>query len=459
MRYLCVVLTLLAMPLPAGGQVQEFVFENGLKLLVKEDHRAPVVVSQVWYKVGGSYEHPGITGISHALEHMMFQGTEKYPGGEFSRIIAEQGGRDNAFTGADYTAYHQTLEKSRLAVSFELEADRMRNLLLEEQDFTKEMEVVKEERRLRTEDRPSAYLYEAAMATAWQTSPYRHPVVGWMADLNAMTRQDLQQWYQRWYAPNNAIVVVVGDVVAAEVYTLAKQYFADLPMREIRPPRPRPEVRQAGMKRLVVKRPARLPSLLMVYKVPSYKTALQSESIADWEPYALEVLNYVLSGSSSSRFARYLVRGAEVAATASASYSLIDRLDGRLLIRAVPVEGKRLAELERAIYEQIDLLQTRPVTQQELERVKIAVVAADIYEKDSIFYQALVLGMLEANGLGWQRADEYVEKIKAVTARQVMAVAKKYLQADGLTVAMLEPLPLVPTAAQRAPSAGGRHGR
>ncbi|MGI9229810.1 MAG: M16 family metallopeptidase [Gammaproteobacteria bacterium] len=420
-------------------EVQEFIFDNGLKLLVKEDHRAPVVISQIWYKVGGSYELAGTTGISHALEHMMFQGTEKYPEGEFLRIIAENGGRNNAFTSADYTAYFQILEKSRLAVSFELEADRMRNLIINQADFEKEIEVVKEERRLRTEDQPNAYLYEVAMATAWQTSPYRNPVVGWMADLHNMTVSDLEQWYQLWYAPNNATVVVAGDVKGSEVYALAKRYFADLKPEQIVPPRVQPEIEQNGIKRVVVRRAAKLPSLLMVYKTPGLKTALDSEQIQDWEPYALDVLSHILSGGNSARFAARLVRGAEVASTLGSSYSLSNRLDGTFIISGTPGQGRDLQQLEAAVREQITLLQTEPVTVEELQRVKAQTISSDVYEKDSLFYQALVLGVFETNGLGWRLADEYVDNIKAVTAEQLMYVADKYLRDKKLTVAELQP--------------------
>ena len=232
------------------AEVHEYTFENGLKLLVKEERRAPVVVSQTWYRIGSSYEHDGITGISHVLEHMMFKGTEKHPGDEFSRIISENGGRGNAFTGKDYTAYFQILEKSRLEVSFRLEADRMRNLLLPEEEFKKEIEVVKEERRLRTEDRPVAYLHEAALSAAFQTAPYRHPIIGWMSDLDAMQVDDLKGWYQRWYAPNNATLVVVGDVEHEMVYRLARKYFGPLKAATLTPPRALPEVPQQGLKRI-----------------------------------------------------------------------------------------------------------------------------------------------------------------------------------------------------------------
>ena len=218
-RLLCTVL--LCLPVfttNAETKVFEHTLANGLKVLVKEDHRSPVVVSQVWYKVGSSYEPGGITGISHMLEHMMFKGTDKHPAGEFSRIIAENGGDENAFTGQDYTAYFQTMEASRLAVSFELEADRMRNLHLLPEELKKELQVVTEERRMRTDDNPQAKMQEQFMTMAYSNSPYKHPVIGWPADIANYTVEDLQAWYQRWYAPNNATLVVVGDVQAQSCF-------------------------------------------------------------------------------------------------------------------------------------------------------------------------------------------------------------------------------------------------
>ncbi|MGK0297547.1 MAG: zinc protease, partial [Gammaproteobacteria bacterium] len=310
----------------ANAQVHEYVLKNGLKLLVKEDHRAPIVVSQIWYKVGSSYETDGTTGVSHVLEHMMFQGTRKHGEGEFSRIIAENGGSENAFTGADYTAYFQTLEKSRLPISFELEADRMRNITLPPEAFEKEIEVVKEERRLRTDDNPNSYLREVANATAFQTSPYRQPIIGWMADLETMDVADLRSWYKKWYAPNNATLVVVGDIEADNVFKLAKKYFGRLKGEVVIPPSHRPEVEQQGIKRVVVKRPAEIARLTMAYKTPVLKSSLQdNSSVEKWEPYALEMLSGILSGGSSARFASRLVRGEEVATGVNSSYNLSGR--------------------------------------------------------------------------------------------------------------------------------------
>ncbi|MBN4078971.1 insulinase family protein [Gammaproteobacteria bacterium AH-315-C21] len=229
-----------------SDNTHEYTFENGLKLIVKEDHRAPVLVSQVWYKVGSTYEHDGISGISHALEHMMFKGTEKFPDGEFDRIVSDNGGRHNAFTSQDYTGYYQEFEKSRLEISFELESDRMRGLLLPEEEFKKEIRVVMEERQLRTEDNPQALTYEQFNATAFLNSSLRIPVIGWMNDLENMNIDDLRDWYEQWYAPNNATLVVAGDVNADEVYALAKKYFSSIKPSAIKQPKPRQEIEQNG---------------------------------------------------------------------------------------------------------------------------------------------------------------------------------------------------------------------
>jgi len=440
-----------------SANVHEYQLDNGLKILVKEDHRAPVVVSQIWYKVGSSYEHDGITGVSHALEHMMFKGTQKYAPGEFSRIISENGGRDNAFTGSDYTAYFQTMEKSRLKISFELEADRMRNLTLPKAEFLKEIEVVKEERRWRTDDKPQSYVYETSMATVYQTSPYRFPVIGWMQDLDNMTIEDLSAWYQKWYAPNNATLVVVGDVNADEVFALAKEHFGPLPAGEPIVMKVLNEVKQLGTKRIKVKRPAELPYLIMSYKTPVVKPGSEDDDNWDWEPYALEVLAGIIDGGNSARIESRMVRGSEVAASAGANYQMASRLDNLFMFSGTPAQGKNIQDLEIAFRKEILDVQNKPVTEAELQRVKAQVISSDVYEKDSVFYQAMIIGTLETIGLSWRLADKYVERIKRVTAEQVMKVAKKYLIDDRLTVAELDPQPM--EKKQRRATAGGRHGQ
>jgi len=434
-----VIALLLSLPAAAmaTATVHEKVLDNGLKVLVKRDDRAPIVTSQVWYKVGSSYEHGGLTGVSHVLEHMMFKGTDKLAPGEFSRIIAENGGDENAFTGRDYTAYFQTMAADRLPVSFELEADRMRRLSLPADEFAKELEVVKEERRLRTDDDPESLTFEQFNATAYEASPYRIPVIGWQSDLDALDVDDLRAWYRKWYAPNNATLVVVGDVQPEQVFSLAEKYFGPLAPEEISATKPRRDPPQRGEKRLVVKAPAKEPYVLIGYKAPSAGDAAE-----DWEPYALEMLVSVLDGGSSSRLARDLVRAQRVAASAGASYSAFSRLPGMVLLSGTPARGHGVGDVERALLEQVERLRAEPVSQDELARIRAQLIASKVYEEDSVFYQAMQLGQLETVGLGWELEDQYVERLSAVTPAQIQAVARKYLIPDHRTVARLDPLPM-----------------
>ncbi|MGD8743526.1 MAG: pitrilysin family protein, partial [Granulosicoccaceae bacterium] len=367
-----------------AAQVHEYRLDNGMQVIVKEDHRAPVVVSQVWYKVGSSYEHGGITGISHVLEHMMFKGTDKLGPNEFSQIISANGGRENAFTGRDYTAYFQRLHKDRLEISFKLEADRMRNLTLPDEEFKKEVQVVMEERRLRTEDKPTALTYERFNATAFQNSPYHHPVIGWMDDLQHLHNADLRAWYRKWYAPNNATLVVAGDVEAERVLKLAKKHFGPLKPSDLGELKPRKEIAPLGMRRITVKRPAEVPYLIMGYRVPVLRTAEQ-----EWEAYALEVLAGVLDGGNSARLSREVVRGSQIAVSAGAGYGLYSRIDDQFLLDGSPAQGKTIEQVEAALRAQIQRLHDEPVSQAELERIKAQVVAGKVYELDSVFYQAM----------------------------------------------------------------------
>ncbi|MCB1920332.1 MAG: insulinase family protein [Candidatus Competibacteraceae bacterium] len=421
----------------AANPVHEFTLNNGMKVLVREDHRAPVVVSQVWYKVGSSYEPSSLTGISHLLEHLMFKGTPDAPGGEFSRLIAANGGDENAFTSRDYTAYFQTLEKERLELSFRLEADRMRHLLLKPEDIAKEAHVVAEERRLRTEDQPEALTHERFQAAAYVTSPYRNPIIGWMQDIQSISPDDLKRWYQQWYAPNNATLVVVGDVDPIQVRELAEKHFGPLPPSDLQPPKSAAEIPQLGERRITVKTPAEVPYVIMGYKAPTLKTATE-----EWEPYALDVLDGILDGGNSGRISRNLIRGSQVAATAGTGYSPTDRLEGLFVLAGNPGPEHGSAELEQALRVEVAKLREALISPEELSRVVAQVIAADVYQQDSLFYQGMRLGILETVGLGWRKLDDYVQRIQAVTPEQVREVARKYLTDDRLTVAVLDPLPL-----------------
>jgi len=438
--------------LSACSKTHETTLSNGLKVIVQEDHRSPVVVSQIWYKIGGIDEPRGITGVSHVLEHMMFKGTEKHPSGEFSRIIAENGGRENAFTSRDYTAYFQTLEKSRLPIAFELEADRMRNLTLDEKEFRKEIQVVMEERRLRTEDKPEGKLFEQFSSTAYKVHPYGNPIIGWMEDLKALTIDDVASWYRRWYAPNNATLVVVGDVEPKAVMALAKEHFGPIPRQELEPSVLPAEPQQTETRRVVVKEPATVPSIMLGYHAP-----VLGQAQPKWEPYALEVLAGILDGGKSARFSTELVRKQRIASSAGAGYDAVSRAPSMFLLSGTPANGHTVKELEQALLNQIERIKTEPISEQELQRVKAQVTASDVYQRDSVFYQAMEIGMLETSGLSRHYVDEYVDRIDAVTAKQVRTVAKKYLVDSNLTVAVLEPQAFgKQKRAPRAMPGGGR---
>lgn len=444
MRTKSLLILLLVMPLTAfaNAAIQEFKLDNGLKLIVQEDHRSPVVVSQVWYRAGSLDEVNGKTGVAHVLEHMMFKGTKQVPAGQFSRMIAAAGGKENAFTSTDYTCYFQQLEKSHLPLSFKLEADRMANLQLTDEEFAKEIKVVMEERRWRTDDKPQSKVNEAFQGALYRAHPYSRPVIGFMNDLENMTAEDAREWYRNWYAPNNATLVVVGDVKAEEVYKLAKQHFGKLKPKVLPVRKPQVEPEQLGERRVVVKAPAKLPYLLMGYHVPPLVTPQ-----TDWEPYALEVLAGVLSGNPAARLNQRLVRESQLAIDASAGYDLMSRGRQSLFaLDATPSEGKTVAELEAALLQQIEEIKVSGVTTEELDRVKAGVIAADVYKRDSMFYQGMQIGTIETIGFSWKLLEDYPNKLRAVTPEQVQAVAKKYLLKDNLTIATLDPQPIDPNA-------------
>lgn len=445
MRLIAIIMSLVACLSPvtssaASERTHEFTLDNGLELIVQEDHRAPVAAILVWYRVGSSYEYDGITGVSHALEHMMFKGTRDLGVGEFSAIVAANGGRENAFTGSDYTAYFQQWSAENVGLSFKLEADRMQNLLIDDAEFAKEINVVLEERRLRTDDNPQALATEAARATAFQTSPYRYPIIGWEADIRNMTADDLRQWYARWYGPNNATVVVVGDVQPQAVLALAKEHFGALEARAIVPPKSRPEVPQKGIKRVsFTSDKARIPYLVMGYKAPVLPQVALDDDIEEWEIYALDVLSEALDGDGSARLQRNLVRGRELASHISAGFSSAAKATTLFYFSGVPRDGISLEQLELAIVGEIDRIKQEPPSAAELERIKTQVVADNVFEQDSMQHQAIIIGSLESVGLDWRVKDTYVDRIKAVTSEQVRLVAEKYLRTDTLTVAYLLP--------------------
>jgi len=358
----------------AGAPAEERSLPNGLRIIVQEDHRAPVAMIQVWYRVGSTYEPPGLTGISHVLEHMMFKGTPDVGPGELAKLVSRFGGDHNAFTSTHYTGYYQYYDKSRLPLALALEADRMRQLVIDENEFRKEIEVVREERRMRVEDNPTSTAWEKMRAVAHLGSPSGQPVIGWAQDLDNITVAHLRDWYDTWYAPNNAILVVVGDVVAADVFQLAERQFGPLKSRRI-PPATLPRTPEnPGLREMTLPVNTRVPTLAMSWNVPSLATADNSN-----DPWALAVLAGVLDGGMSARMEKELVRKRKVAASVGAGYNALDRGDTLFNLSIVPANGKTLDDVRKAAREIIAGLRDKPPAAEEMARVKAGVVAAMVY--------------------------------------------------------------------------------
>src|SRR5436190_4916335 len=435
---------LLALALVSGAQANphEFTLANGLRLIVKEDHRAPTVVHQVWYRAGSMDESPGTTGVAHVLEHMMFKGTRRFGLGEFSRIVAEAGGRDNAFTSTDFTVYHEQVHRDRLPLAMRLEADRMANLVIRPEEFAREIKVVMEERRRSYEDRPRSLLIENLLATAFAAHPYKWPTIGWMQDLENMSWRDAQAWYKQWYAPNNAVVVVVGDVEPPKVLAWARRYYGTLAAKAIPARKTLAEPVQRGLKRVAVKAPAELPYVRLGYKAPVLR-----EIAKDWEPFAISLLAELLGGSDAARLHQVLVRERRIATSVGADYEMVSRGPGMVFVEAAAAQGRSGAELEVAVREIVASIAAAGVSAEELNRARVQLLAQLVYKRDSFFAQALELGELEASGLSFRDADRIAERLKEITADQIRAVAARYLVDEGLTVAVLDPPPLNPRPA------------
>ncbi|MBU3612391.1 pitrilysin family protein [Polynucleobacter sp. MG-27-Goln-C1] len=417
------------------ANTHEFQLSNGLKLIVREDHRAPTVAHMVWYRAGSMDEVNGKTGVAHVLEHMMFKGTDKVKSGEFSRLVAAVGGRENAFTSRDYTAYFQQVEKSKLDEVMKLEADRMSNLNFDDAEFLKEIQVVMEERRLRTEDNPSSLLNESLMATAYMSSPYRHPVVGWMNDLVNMKATDARDWYRSWYKPNNATVVIAGDVDPKAILQQVEKYYGVASARALPERKPQIEPPQKGIKRVQVKAPADSAQLAMAWKVPK----LQVGKLEDDEPYALELLAAVLDGYDNARLNRTMVKQERVVNDVGVGYDMISRGPELFLISTSMAKGKTVEQAESSIRKALKEIVDKGILESELKRIKVRILSDQIYKRDSIFGQAMEIGSTEMAGFSWRDIDVMLERMQAITPAQVQAVAKKYLVDEGLTVAVLDP--------------------
>lgn len=414
----------------------EFTLDNGLQVIVREDHRAPVVVSQLWYKVGSSFESPTATGLSHALEHMMFKGSSKAGPGEASQVLSNLGVQENAFTADDVTVYYQVLAKDRLPVALELESDRMATLKIPADEFAKEIEVIKEERRLRTDDNPNALAYERFKSLAYPASGYHNPPIGWKFDLDRMSVDDLRAWYHRWYAPNNAVLVLVGDITVDEAKKQVNRWFANIPRKaEVIVKKPL-ELATPGERKLTIHVKTQLPSLLMGFNVPSLSTAQDKKDV-----YALELIAALLDGGDSARLTTELELNQELVTGAGAGYAAVQRGDSLFLFNALPntQKGKTIQDVEKGIWQLLDQLKTTKPSKNELDRVKAQLISSLVYARDSISSQAMSIGMLESVGLSWQLADNELNELNAITPEDIQRVAKKYFTRDRLTTAHVLP--------------------
>ncbi|SLJ84528.1 M16 family metallopeptidase [Psychrobacter sp. DAB_AL43B] len=414
----------------------EYQLENGLKIVVKEDHRAPVVMTQIWYRVGSADEPLDKGGISHVLEHMMFKGTADVSSADYERLIAKFGGVNNAFTSYDYTGYYELFPANRFPLALELEADRMKNLVFDEKEFVKEHQVVMEERRQRTDDNPLAKAYESFRLLALPNSPKGESVIGPMNELESITLSDLKDWYKIWYAPNNATLVIVGDVEPSEVLTQVKRYFGELTPSKL--PK-RPAVSQKGFRgyqQVASEQAVQVPVLLMGYNVPSLVTAGTSN---EKQAYALSLAQDVLDGGLSARLESRLIREQGLLTTVGTSYDLLDRGDGLFLIQATPREGVSLEQAQQAIISEIEKLKTDPIAADEINRAKTNTVTGLVYAQDSMEGQARMIGSLQSIGLDDRLLAKLPTKLDSVTIADIQAASKKYLVKDNLTVMHIVP--------------------
>ena len=435
MRFSLILWSALLLLLPVSSAqaqaLQTLTLPNGLKVILVEEHKAPVVTIQVWYRAGSRNEVTGKTGLAHLTEHMMFKGTPRYGKGEFSRSIARVGGTENAFTGKDYTAYFENLSADQVGLALNLESDRMTNLLLDTKEFQLEREVVKEERRLRTDDDPQSLVVEHLFATAFLVHPYHAPIIGWMTDLSNLERNDVTAFYKRHYSPSNAILVIVGDIDPKKLLPKIQQTFGKVPRGFPVAPFRIAEPEQTGERRFVIKKEAQLPFLFAGYPVPTFSHP---------DNYSLGVLANILFSGKSSRLYRSLVYEKKLALDIGGEYPNLSANPDLFYIYGVPQPDNTADEIEQALYAEIEKLKAEPVTDQELQKAKNQIAAGFIMGQDSNFYRAMQIGSAEAVGAGYGYQESYVENIQKVTKEDVMRAAQTYLIEDHRTVGTLLPL-------------------
>ncbi|MEJ2696416.1 MAG: pitrilysin family protein [Candidatus Sulfobium sp.] len=429
-RNLLAVLLIMAPVCAHAVNAREYRLDNGLKLLIVEDHKAPTATFQVWYRVGSRDENIGETGLSHLLEHMMFKGTSTRGPKTFSQAIQRAGGWDNAFTTREYTAYFEMISSDRIGLPISLEADRMRNLVLTPAAVLSERDVVMEERRLRYEDDPQNLLFMEVLAAAFNSHPYRWPVIGWKSDLKTLKPAELASYYRTYYAPNNAVIIVVGDVKPEEVLSAVRKSFGEIPRGPAIAESAAGEDEQYGEKRIYIRKEAELPAVLSVYKVPG---------IRDEDAYALDVLATVLSEGKSSRIYRSIVYDKQLALSAWASYEGMYRDPFLFMTGGTAAGGKNIEDVEKAILDEIERIKKEPPSGREVQKAKNQIEASFVMGQDSIYMQARMIGAFEMIG-GWRLLDTYLEGIRKVSPEEVSRVARKYLVPERKTTGILIPL-------------------
>ena len=416
--------------------VRSYQLKNGLKVFLAHNDESPGIQTYIAVKTGSNRDPKDNTGLAHYLEHMMFKGTSNVSSDDFERLIAKFGGVNNAFTSYDYTGYYELFPANRLPLALELEADRMVNLRFDAKEFAKEHQVVMEERRQRTDDNPLAKAYESFRLLALPDSPKGESVIGPMSELESITLPELKDWYKTWYAPNNATLVIVGDVKPDEVLTHVQRYFGKLPTSQL--PK-RPAVSQRGFrgyKQVSSEQAVQVPVLLMGYNVPSLLTVGAKD---EKQAYALSLAQDVLDGGLSARLEKRLIREQGLLTSVGTSYNLLDRGDGLFLIQATPREGISLEQAQQAIVTEINKLTTDPIAPDEMSRAKTNTVTGLIYAQDSMEGQAQMIGSLQSIGLDDRLLATLPAKLDSITVADIQAVSKKYLVKDNLTVMHIVP--------------------
>jgi zinc protease len=412
-----------------GLEIKEHRFENGLKVLIIENHKSPVATFQVWYRTGSRDEPAGKSGLSHLLEHMMFKGTPRYGPSVFSKNIQKNGGTDNAYTTQDYTVYFEISSSDRIMLAFDLEADRMQNLTLDPKEVLSERSVVMEERRLRYEDDPQNSLFEEVVAAAYKVHSYQRPVIGWMSDLESIERDDLYKYYKVNYSPNNAVIVIVGDVKTDQIIEHVNKSFGHIQSGPLRKSTASSEPDQKGERRILLRREAEMPYLLIAYHTPAFPHE---------DSYSLAVLSLILSGGKSSRLYKSLVYEKKIALNVDTEYDGFNKDPYLFFLDATVFPEKNINDVEDALCTEIEKIKNRPPSEQEVQKARNQIEASFIMEQDSIYLEAMKYGMFEILG-DWRLIDRYLEGIRKVTPEDVTTIAKKYLRKDNRTVGILIP--------------------